>query len=102
VPFMLILLPCVSRTPLNQKRTFLRNSEFYESDSDCTGIPGQQRAAYALSLAPHMSVRTGEMRFGQSREIDFNAAKWRIPANKVEPLEATLRRVLREELRTAG
>lgn len=39
---------------------------------------------YALSLAPLLFVRPGELRHAEWKEIDFDAAEWRIPAIKMK------------------
>jgi integrase len=45
---------------------------------------GQPSTAYELRLAPYLFVRPGELRFAEWSEFDFEAAEWRIPAEKMK------------------
>lgn len=45
---------------------------------------GQIITRWALQLAPYLFVRPGELRKAEWSEIDFEAALWRIPANKMK------------------
>ncbi|WP_227698470.1 tyrosine-type recombinase/integrase [Sphingomonas hengshuiensis] len=46
--------------------------------------PGQGMTKWALQLAPHVFVRPGELRHARWDEIDFDAAVWTIPAEKMK------------------
>lgn len=48
------------------------------------GYEGQPITQIALSLSPHVFVRPGELRKAEWREIDFEAAVWRIAAEKMK------------------
>ncbi len=48
------------------------------------GYEGQPITQIALSLSPHVFVRPGELRKAEWREIDFDAAVWRIAAEKMK------------------
>jgi integrase len=45
---------------------------------------GNSTTKLALRLAPHVFVRPGELRHAEWTEIDFDAAVWRIPAEKMK------------------
>ena len=45
---------------------------------------GQPVTRLALALTPHVFVRPGELRRSEWREIDFEAAVWRIPATRMK------------------
>jgi integrase len=45
---------------------------------------GRPETQAALKLAPHLFVRPGELRQAEWKEIDFDAAVWRIPAEKMK------------------
>ncbi|NDV28802.1 tyrosine-type recombinase/integrase [Desulfovibrio sp. JC010] len=45
---------------------------------------GNTMTKCALQLAPLVFVRPGELRHGEWEEIDFDAAEWRIPAEKMK------------------
>jgi integrase len=48
------------------------------------GYEGRPETRAALRLAPHLFVRPGELRQAEWKEIDFDAAVWRIPAEKMK------------------
>ncbi len=48
------------------------------------GYTGQPVTHAALRLAPHVFLRPGELRAGRWEEIDFDAAVWRIPAERMK------------------
>lgn len=48
------------------------------------GYEGTAVAKYALKLAPLVFVRPGELRHAEWHEVDFDAAEWRIPAEKMK------------------
>lgn len=48
------------------------------------GYEGMGVTAIALKLSPHVFVRPGELRRAEWREIDFEAAVWRIDAAKMK------------------
>jgi integrase len=52
------------------------------------GYLGQPVTAGALKLAPLVFVRPGELRGAEWAEIDFDAAEWRIPAERMKMREA--------------
>jgi integrase len=51
------------------------------------GYQGQPITQIALSLSPHVFVRPGELRKAEWSEIDFDAAVWRIAAEKMKARE---------------
>lgn len=51
------------------------------------GHAGQFATRCALKLAPMLFVRPGELRRAEWREVDLNAAEWRIPAAKMKMRE---------------
>ncbi|GHD02203.1 tyrosine-type recombinase/integrase [Novosphingobium pokkalii] len=48
------------------------------------GYEGIGMTKWALQLAPHVFVRPGELRHARWDEIDFDAAVWTIPAEKMK------------------
>jgi integrase len=48
------------------------------------GYSGTPIVRLALTLSPHVFVRPGELRQAEWREIDFDAAIWRIPAARMK------------------
>lgn len=48
------------------------------------GFNGHPTTQWALRLAPHVFVRPGELRMAEWREIDLEAAIWRIPATRMK------------------
>jgi len=48
------------------------------------GYEGQVLTRLAMQLAPHVFVRPGELRQAEWEEIDFEAALWIIPADKMK------------------
>ncbi|WP_327195732.1 tyrosine-type recombinase/integrase [Sphingopyxis sp. LC363] len=48
------------------------------------GYEGQGITHVALQLSPHVFVRPGELRKAEWREIDFDAAVWKIDAAKMK------------------
>jgi len=48
------------------------------------GYSGCRVIRLALQLAPLVFVRPGELRCAEWRELDFDAAEWRIPADKMK------------------
>ncbi len=45
---------------------------------------GQPSTQFALKLAPHVFLRPGELRGGKWSEIDFDAAEWRVPKERMK------------------
>lgn len=45
---------------------------------------GQPQTEFALKIAPYVFLRPGELRRGEWREIDLEAAEWRIPAARMK------------------
>jgi integrase len=73
------------------------------------GYKGSIVTRCALQLAPLVFVRPGELRQAEWKEIDFEAAEWRIPAGKMKagvlhivPLSRQALAVLREIYPLAG
>jgi integrase len=67
------------------------------------GYHGHERTRCALRLAPLTFVRPGELRRAEWSEVDFEAAEWRIPGDKMKmqmdhliPLSSQALKVLRE------
>jgi integrase len=48
------------------------------------GYDGQPATAAALRLAPHVFLRPGELRHGRWAEIEWGAALWRVPADRMK------------------
>lgn len=48
------------------------------------GYAGHPYAVAALKLSPLLFVRPGELRSAEWKEIDFDAAEWRIPGEKMK------------------
>jgi integrase len=48
------------------------------------GYDGQPATAAALRLLPHVFLRQGELRRGRWAEIDWDAALWRVPADRMK------------------
>lgn len=49
---------------------------------------GHPATKYALQIAPHVFVRPGELRHVEWKEIDFDAAVWKIPEGKMKARRA--------------
>jgi integrase len=67
------------------------------------GYSGHPYAVAALKLSPLLFVRPGELRSAEWKEIDLDAAEWRIPASKMKmnidhlvPLSTQSLEILRE------
>lgn len=45
---------------------------------------GQPATRFALALSPHVFARPGELRMAEWPEIDFEAAVWRVPAERMK------------------
>ncbi|WP_232494876.1 tyrosine-type recombinase/integrase [Novosphingobium kaempferiae] len=72
------------------------------------GYGGKIETRIALQLAPHVYLRPGELRKAEWGEIDFDAAVWRVPAERTKmrkphavPLSTQVVTLLRE-LRAMG
>lgn len=72
------------------------------------GYGGRIETRIALQLAPHVYLRPGELRKAEWSEIDFDAAVWRVPAERTKmrkphavPLSTQVLALLRE-LRAMG
>jgi integrase len=48
------------------------------------GYEAQPSTMYALRLAPHVFLRPGELRAGRWAEIDWEAATWRVPGERMK------------------
>jgi integrase len=73
------------------------------------GYGGYRVVRAALQLAPLVFVRPGELRRAEWREFDFDAAEWRIPADKMKmrrphrvPLSRQALAILQELRPTTG
>jgi integrase len=73
------------------------------------GYEGQPTTVAALKLAPLLFARPGNLRAMEWREIDLDAAEWRVPASKMKmkeahvvPLSKQAMKVLRELHRLTG
>jgi len=51
------------------------------------GYSGEPTVKAALSLAPHVFLRPGELRAAEWREIDLEACEWRVPATRMKMKE---------------
>lgn len=67
------------------------------------GYQAQPSTMYALRLAPHVFLRPGELRAGRWSEIDWDAALWRVPGERMKmkrphlvPLSKQVLAILRE------
>lgn len=67
------------------------------------GYGGRVETRIALQLAPHVYLRPGELRKAEWSEIDFDAAVWRVPAERTKmrrphavPLSTQVLTLLRE------
>ncbi len=74
------------------------------------GFEGHPMTLWALRLAPHVFVRPGELRMAEWKEINLDAAIWRIPGSRMKmsrehvvPLSTQAVAILREAAElTAG
>lgn len=73
------------------------------------GYEGQPSTHYALSLAPHVFVRPGELRQAEWSEFDLESAIWAIPASRTKmrkehavPLSRQAVAILRKAARISG
>lgn len=73
----------LSRPPINHSKPMSRE-EINEFIQRLRGYGGNRTTAIALELLLLTFVRTAEMRKAEWVEIDFEAAKWRIPAEKMK------------------
>ncbi len=60
---------------------------------------GNLRTRCALRLAPLVFVRPGELRQAEWRDVDLNAAEWRIPAERMKTREPLIVPLSRQALR---
>lgn len=72
--------------PIKKKHfpTITKPNEIAELLRDIDGYQGGHVTRCALRLAPLTFVRPGELRHAEWQEIDFAAAEWRIPAEKMK------------------
>ncbi|MBI2801860.1 MAG: integrase arm-type DNA-binding domain-containing protein [Gammaproteobacteria bacterium] len=66
------------------------------------GYTGEPAVLAALRLAPHVFLRPGELRAAEWSEIDFDAAEWRVPANRMKLKETHLVPLSRQALRISA
>lgn len=73
------------------------------------GFEGHPMTLWALRLAPHVFVRPGELRMAEWKEIDLDAAIWRIPGSRMKmsrehvvPLSTQAVAILREAAGLTG
>lgn len=73
------------------------------------GFEGHPVTQWALRLAPHVFVRPGELRMAEWKEIDLDAAIWRIPGSRMKmsrehvvPLSTQAVAILREAAELTG
>ena len=73
------------------------------------GFEGHPMTLWALRLAPHVFVRPGELRMAEWKEIDLDAAIWRIPGSRMKmsredvvPLSTQAVAILREAAELTG
>lgn len=73
------------------------------------GFEGHPMTLWALRLAPHVFVRPGELRMAEWKEIDLEAAIWRIPGSRMKmsrehvvPLSTQAVAILREAAELTG
>ena len=63
------------------------------------GYSGEPAVRAALRLAPHVFLRPGELRAAEWTEIDFDAAEWRVQANRMKLKETHIVPLSRQALR---
>jgi integrase len=94
--------PCKRRTAMKAENlpAFMKALDSYE---------GERQTALALKLIVHTFLRTNEVRFGRWEEIDWQAALWRIPAERMKmrgehlvPLTLPVLAILQELKALAG
>lgn len=73
------------------------------------GFEGHPVTQWGLRLAPHVFVRPGELRMAEWKEIDLDAAIWRIPGSRMKmsrehvvPLSTQAVAILREATELTG
>lgn len=73
------------------------------------GFEGHPVTQWGLRLAPHVFVRPGELRMAEWKEIDLDAAIWRIPGSRMKmsrehvvPLSTQAVAILREAAELTG
>lgn len=86
--------------------TLLDNIGMYAAE---VGSRNHPSVAAAMSLAPYLFVRPGELRSMEWREINFERAEWLIPAEKMKmrrphlvPLSTQALAILREQHKNTG
>ena len=62
------------------------------------GYSGELAVRAALSLAPHVFLRPGELRAAEWAEINFDAAEWRVPAKRMKMKETHIVPLSRQAL----
>jgi integrase len=94
--------PCKRRAAMKAENLpgFMKALDSYE---------GERQTALALKLIVHTFLRTNEVRFGRWEEIDWQAALWRIPAERMKmrgehlvPLTLPVLAILQELKALAG
>ena len=72
------------KTPVQKNRAYLKANELPEYLKKLEAFDGEQQTKLALKLLLLTFVRTTELRAAVWQEISFDAAEWRIPAERMK------------------
>lgn len=73
--------------PKNKNHARLKIDEMPEFMQKLAAYDGRKQTVLAIRFLAYTFVRTGELRFARWSEFDFDAAQWRIPAERMKMKE---------------
>jgi integrase len=82
--FTLDLTGAFSAPPVVHFPTIIEPERIGKLLSDIRSYEGSPSVKYALRILPYIFVRPGELRYALWKEINFDTAVWRIPAEKMK------------------
>jgi integrase len=75
------------QAPKNKNHARLKMDEMPEFMQRLSAYDGRKQTALAIRFLAYTFVRTGELRYARWAEFDFDAAQWRIPAERMKMKE---------------
>lgn len=78
------------QAPKNKNHARLKIEEMPEFMQKLAAYDGRKQTALAIRFLAYTFVRTGELRYARWSEFDFDAAQWRIPADRMKMKEQHL------------
>ena len=86
------------KTPVRKNRSYLSENELPEYLHKLEAYDGEPQTKLALKLLLLTFVRTTELRAAEWQEINFDAAEWRIPAERMKMRELHIVPLSRQSL----